>query len=226
MTIDANIFGTHNLLAAVQSSTPDAAVVLASSSAVYGVFPEESLPVKEESSLVPLHPYGVTKLATESVARMFAEVHGLRCVLARIFNTIGPGKQGDVVGDFCNRLVALESDGGEHAKLKVGNLESKRAFVDVRDTVRALLLLAEKGQSGEAYNISGSRPVAIVEILQTLLKYVNVQVDVSKDVDLLRPADEPVIWGDNTKIRALGDWEADILLDQTLREALEWRRNN
>lgn len=225
LTIDTNIWGTHNLLTAVHKANPEAVVVLASSSAVYGSFPQEPLPVKEETPLVPLHPYGVSKLAMEAVARMFVQVNGLRCVIARIFNTIGPGKQGDVVGDFCTRLVVLEKAGGKHSTLNVGNLETKRAFVDVRDTVRALLLLADKGQPGEAYNISGPRAVTIEEILHILLKYVPGLIKIKKDASLFRPTEEPVIWGDNSKIRALDGWEAVIPLDETLREALEWWRN-
>jgi len=224
LTFDSNILGTYNVLNAILKTNPQAIVAIASSSAVYGYVSESEVPVKEEQETKPLHPYGVSKLATESFAYMFHKVFGLRCIIARIFNTIGPGKQGDVVGDFCKRLVHIEK-GNCAPILRVGNLESRRAFIDVRDTVQALYLLAEKGRPGEAYNISGLKPIRVGDLLEMLLQFSRVKVTIKSDPKLFRYFEEPVIWGDITKIQAETEWSPQIPLKKTLEDTLNWWRD-
>ena len=66
----------------------------------------------------------------------------------RIFNCTGPRKVGDALSDFVRRTVWLERH-PETNLIRVGNLETRRTIVDVRDLNRGLILLLERGKSGE-----------------------------------------------------------------------------
>jgi GDP-4-dehydro-6-deoxy-D-mannose reductase len=112
---------------------------------------------------------------------------------------------------------------GRSESLAMGNLEAVRDFVDVGDTVRALALVAEKGAAGEAYNICSGTGHAIYEVLGRLRAQAQVEIPVERDPAKLRPFDDPVLVGDNTKLRALG-WQPTISLDQSLAEIMAYWR--
>ena len=159
-TMDINANGTINLFEAIVSlkknSDYNPAVVVACSSAEYGAsLTPENVPVNENTELLPLHPYGVSKVAQDLLTYQYFKSHGIRGIRARIFNTTGPRKINDAVSDFIQR--ALDVVNGKSEKLRVGNLNTQRAITDVRDLVSALVLLGEKGTAGEAYNISGDK---------------------------------------------------------------------
>lgn len=130
------------------------------------------------------------------------------------------------MGDLCQRIVALEKATDESKTLNVGNLEPKRAFVHVDDTVRALVLLAEDGRPGEVYNVSGTQPISVDEVTRSLVRHSTVPMDVRQDRALLRSADEDVIWGDTTKISLHVGWVPTVDFEQALSEILEWWRGN
>src|SRR4051794_23320111 len=86
-----NVAMTFNLLDAVRQEAPEAAVVVAASSELYG--PPAELPVDETAPLRPQNPYAVSKAAADLLAGFFADAHGLRIVRARAFNHAGPGQE-------------------------------------------------------------------------------------------------------------------------------------
>jgi len=112
---------------------------------------------------------------------------------------------------------------GRERTLRVGNLEAVRDFLDVRDAVRALRLLADKGGRGEAYNICSGQGRKISGVLSALLSMAVEPVPVVQDEQRLRPLDEPVVIGDNSRLRALG-WQPQITLEETLSDVLAYWR--
>ena len=101
--------------------------------------------------------------------------------------------------------------------MRVGNLETSRDFVDVRDGARALWVLAQKGKSGEVYNQCVGKAWSIKESLETLIEISGLKVDVQTDPALLRHSDEKVLLGDCSKLEALG-WKAKIPFRRTLED--------
>ena len=89
-TLDTNVVGTANVYEAIRASGLDPVVVVACSSAQYGEVAAEDIPVRESHPMRPLHPYGVSKVATELLALQYHANAGIRSVCARIFNTTGP----------------------------------------------------------------------------------------------------------------------------------------
>lgn len=222
-TLETNVLGTANVYQAVKAANFNPVVVVACSSAQYGEVAVEDVPVKESHPMRPLHPYGVSKVATEMLAVQYWINDGIRSVCARIFNTTGPRKTGDVCADFTQRMARIEA-GQILPVLKVGNLQTYRAITDVRDLASALELLASKGKPGEAYNISGSRTYQIKEVVDLVCRHARHTVTVETDPQLLRPSDEPVIFGDSGKLLAETGWSQQVPLEQTIMDMLQYWR--
>jgi GDP-4-dehydro-6-deoxy-D-mannose reductase len=221
-TFRVNVFGTLNLLEAVRKSGIDPTILVSGSSAEYGFTRPDEMPIQEEKALRPATPYGVSKAAADLLAYLYWRTYGMKVICGRPFFVIGPRKRGDVCSDFARGIVAVEK--GQQPSLKVGNLEAVRDFLDVQDAIGALWLLVEKGTPGEVYNLCSGVGHKIGEVLRILLAMAMKPVPVEQDPARLRPADEPVVIGDNAKLRALG-WEPQVPLQVTLARVLEfWRQ--
>lgn len=224
-TIEANVIGTTNIFEGIKELGLDCKVLNACSSAEYGFVNQDEVPLKEEHSLKPLHPYGVSKVAQEMLAYQYFKNFGIKSISMRIFNTTGPRKVNDVCSDFTKRLVEIEKGKNPERKLRVGNLKTKRAITDVRDATRAFDLALEKATIGETYNLSGDRVYAIEEIIDILRKLVSFNFEVEVDPKLLRPTDEPIIYGCSEKFQRETGWSQEIPLEITLKDMLDhWRR--
>jgi len=211
-----NIQGTRNVLNVCRDLSPGARVIPACSSAEYGFVPDHLIPIDEElTPLKPITPYGVTKAATEMMARQYHLNYGLDVVLPRMFIHVGPDHPPvTALQNFARQLAAIKLKLQEPV-IKVGNLESARDFVDVRDGSKALWLLAQKGENGEAYNICSGKAWTIKESLNMLIEISGLDVEVITDPDLFRPSDEKMLLGKPDKLNALG-WYPEIPFVQTL----------
>jgi GDP-mannose 4,6-dehydratase len=229
-TIDTNIIGTINLFEAIkQIRNRDTyfcpRIVVACSSAEYGAsLIPENIPITENAQLQPLHPYGVSKVAQDLITYQYFINDGIYGIRARIFNTTGPRKTNDVCSDFTRKLIEIEQ--GKRQFLPVGNLETQRAITDVRDLIIALWLLSEQGIAGEVYNISGKYVYKISDIITIIKQYTSVQFKIEVDKNLLRPTDEPIIYGDSSKLEAATGWKQSYHLKDTIRDMLNYWRNH
>ena len=109
--------------------------------------------------------------------------------------------------------------------MPVGNLEAKRDFTDVRDVVHAYVLLAEKGQAGETYNVGSGHAVSIGDVLKLVLKQSAVEIQVEVDEEKLRPVDVPIMEADVRKVWRDVGWKAQIQLEQTIGDMMEYWRS-
>ena len=224
-TVDVNIVGTINIFEALKGSGCDCKVLNACSSAQYGFVTEDEVPVREDHELKPLHPYGVSKAAQEMLAYQYYRNFGLQPVSIRIFNTTGPRKTNDVCADLTKRLIEIEKGVNQEGKLRVGSLTTKRAITDVRDCIRGFDLALDKGKAGEAYNLSGATVYEIQDIVDILRESVEFDFKLWQDPELIRPTDEPIIFGSTEKLTGATGWEQEIPLRQTLQDMLDhWRR--
>ncbi|HLC22786.1 MAG TPA: GDP-mannose 4,6-dehydratase [Candidatus Nanoarchaeia archaeon] len=223
-TVDTNIKGTVNLFEAVKRAKINPIILVACSSAEYGFVDEKDVPIKETHPLLPLHPYGVSKVAQDLLAYQYHKNDGIKTIRARIFNTTGPKKVNDVCSDFTKQAVLIEK-GMQKPVIHVGNLHTRRAITDVRDMVRGFMLLMEKGKYGDVYNISGEKAYPIKDILDTVLRITNVQAEVYQDPQLMRPTDEKIIFGDSSKLQEHTGWRQEIPIEQTLKDMINyWRK--
>jgi GDP-4-dehydro-6-deoxy-D-mannose reductase len=223
-TMDINAGGTINLFECVRTTGMKPLVVVACSSAEYGLVASCDLPVKEDHPLRPLHPYGVSKVTQDLLAAQYFTNYSIPCVRIRIFNTTGPGKVGDVCSDLTKRAVEIEMR-CRPAQLLVGNLTSRRAILDVRDLVRALWFSAERCETGDVYNVGGSQVYSVRELIKAIGAKTDAAFEIEQDPSLMRGCDEPVIAGDISKFQRRTGWTQQIDLTETLGEMLEWWRN-
>lgn len=233
-TIDVNINGTIAVYEAIKKARKyvnhnyDPIVVVACSSAEYGEtlnqLEGDEVYVKETAPLQPLHPYGVSKVGQDLISFQYYMNDHIRCIRARIFNSTGTRKVNDVTSDFTKRAIYAEKTGVY--KLRVGNLETKRAIMDQRDLVNALILLSSKGKPGEAYNISSERVYKIRDIVDIIEKQLGCNFDIEVDSELIRPTDEKIIVGDISKLQADTGWKQEIPMEQTVADMLEYWRNH
>ncbi len=183
-TFETNIMGTLNLFEAARKYTPGARLLFVSSSNVYGDFLKKERALDEEDLTLPQSPYAFTKHSGEQLSRFYADIEDLQVVITRAFPHTGPGQAPEFVcSDWALQIARIEK-GLDEPVIKVGNIGAKRDFTDVRDVVKAYILLLEKGKKGEIYNISSGKTVLLEEILETLLAYssesIKVQVDSKK----------------------------------------------
>lgn len=227
-TIETNINGTIHVFEAVKQirlteADYDPMILIACSSAEYGAaLTPENTPVTEQTNLLPLHPYGVSKAGQDMLGFQYFTNDNIRCIRVRIFNTTGPRKVNDVASDFTKRAVLWEK--GQAEALMVGNLDTQRAITDVRDLIKALLLLAEKGEAGEVYNVCGRYAYKIDSIVSLIEKIMGKTIPIKTDPKLLRSSDEPVIFGDSSRLIKATAWEQKYTLEHTLTDMINYWR--
>jgi GDP-mannose 4,6-dehydratase len=221
-TVETNVIGTVNIFEGVKQLDLDCSILNACSSAEYGFVADHEVPVREEHALNPLQPYGVSKVAQEMLGYQYFKNFGIKSIAVRIFNTTGPGKVNDVCSDFTKRVTEIKKGMNLERKLRVGNLESRRAITDVRDVIQAFDLALEKASFGEAYNLSGAKVYQTREIVEIIRALVGFDFAVEQDPTLLRPTDEPIIFGSSEKFQEQTDWKQEIPLEETLRDMLSY----
>jgi len=214
MSLEANLFE----VALKQNKKPRFLIV--STGGVYD--PSTPLPLTEESKVTPSSPYAVSKLGQEQLAQYYNR-RGFEVLIARPFNHIGPGQGlGFIVPDLTEQVLAIAN--GKSAELKVGNLDAKRDYTDVRDIVCAYRLLLEKGHDGETYNICSGVSRSGNELLSLITEAAGVTPKIALDPAKMRPSDTPDIYGSHEKVTQATGWQPKIALEQTIKDAVEdWR---
>ena len=227
-TLQTNIIGTTCLLEAIRISGTDPIIHVCSSSEVYGQVREDEVPIKEDCPLRPSSPYAVGKVGEDMIAFQYWLSYGIKTIRTRMFTHTGP-RRGKVfvVSAFARQIALIEKEKQEPI-IKVGNLESVRTFSDVRDAVRAYWLLVNKCPPGEVYNIGGNRTMKVGEMLNMLLELSPVRDRMRTEVDpkLLRPSDVTLQIPDCSKFKKITGWEPEIPFEKTLKDTLDYWREN
>jgi GDP-4-dehydro-6-deoxy-D-mannose reductase len=198
-------------------------VLAVSSGAVYDS--NQPLPLSEESALTSSgSPYAQSKILME---RRAAELRsgGLDCVVVRPFNHIGPGQEpGFLVPDLFKKTSgALET--GE--PVKVGSLQTRRDYTDVRDVVRAYAdLISQPALQHEVYNVSSGRGIAGQQILDMILIAMGAEgrVQIEIDKELIRPGDPAELYGSHERLSRETGWQPKIDVERTIKDFVESAR--
>src|ERR1700744_2992614 len=220
-TFESNVMGSLYLFEAIRNQKKRPIVVSACSSAEYGYVPASAISVKEDQPLLPLHPYGISKVCLDLLARQYFLDYKIPATNIRLFNTTGPGKTNDAPSDFVRQLIRIKK-GQQAPVIEVGNLKPRRAFLDVEDTVRGFYLAAQKGKRGEAYNLCASGTNEIGELLRIAMRLSGVKPEIRVADHLIRPSDEKIIFGDTRKIQKDTGWKPQKSLEQTLGRMLAY----
>ena len=206
---EVNLIGTHNLLSALSQCAPTVkSVLLASSANVYGNSAKELL--SEDVRPNPSNDYAVSKLAMESMARLWSEK--LPLFIVRPFNYSGVGQCGEflipkIVAHFKNKRAVIE----------LGNLNVWREFGDVRSVANIYRKLIESRPSGKLINVCTSRAYSLREVVDLCREVTGHDIKIEVNPDFIRENEVRVLRGDNSLLREIiGDWDK-YALEDTLR---------
>lgn len=220
-----NLFGTMNLAEAVMSHVPRARFIFAGSSEVYGATFNAGQAVDEAARLDPLSVYAATKASADLMLGQMAEA-GLGCIRFRPFNHTGPGQSAAfAVPAFASQIAAIER-GESPPVLRVGNLDARRDFLDVRDVARAygVAVTIPDLPKGCVVNLASGIPRRMGDILDALLAMSRAAITVEQDRTRMRPSDVPVTVGRADAALALLGWRPAIAWETTLTDVLSAHR--
>lgn len=199
-------------------------VLVAGSSAEYGLLPQELNPVTELSELRPVGIYSISKAAQSLLAFSYWAHQGLPVVRTRAFNHTGPREDTGFVCSTFARQIAEAETGGNRPVIRVGNLNAVRDISDVRDVARGYEAAMERGRPGALYNICSGRAVQISVMLTELVAMAKIPLKVEVDPARLRPSDLPYQRGDYSLVERETGWKPTISLERTLRDLLDYWR--
>ncbi len=224
--LDNNTQLQLNILEGVKQFSPQTRILVIGSAMEYDLTNEhphhDVNAVSETYPLGPASPYAVSKAMQDLLSFSYAQSFGLDIVIARPFNHIGERQSPDfAISTFAQQIVEVENQ--KQAKIKVGNLTAIRDFTDVKDMVKAYILLMEKGQAKQTYNIGTGQGFTIQQVLDMLIHLAKVKIEVEIDSSRMRPSDIPIAVANPEKIKRLG-WQPSINLEKTLERVLSYWR--
>ncbi len=211
-----NVGGTVQLLHGLAAAgCSGCTVVCAGSAAEYRMASAE--PLNENSPCGGAAPYGFSKWAQTCTALALGKELGIKVMVARPFNLVGPGLPGRLVaGAICAQFTDSDSQ-----VVRVGNVRSQRDFIDIRDTVEAYWKIAEYGKGGEVYNICSGKPTSIEDMLGVFSDLSPVDKQIVTETARMKNVDLDCIYGSNEKLYQASGWRPRFSLRQSLRDMLE-----
>jgi GDP-4-dehydro-6-deoxy-D-mannose reductase len=223
-TLEINAGGVIQLFEAVRSEQLTPRIVLVGSGEQYGMVHPEDIPIREQCPFRPANPYAVSKVTQDLYGYQYYVAYGLPIMRARPFNHFGPRQTSTfVIANFAQQIALIEAERTEPV-LSIGNLEVWRDFLPVEDVVAAYLAIAEQGQPGEAYNIGSGHARSIREILDILLAFARVPIQLREDPARLRPIDVPLLEADTSRLRTDTNWKPVVQFEFALQQTLDfWR---
>ena len=224
-TFDINLYGTLNLLEALQAAEFRGRMLFVGSGDTYGQVPEAALPVCEEHPLRPRNPYAVSKVSAEALCYQWSQTSGFEIVMVRPFNHIGPGQSPRfAIANFARQVMEIRL-GRRGPVLQVGDIDVTRDFTDVRDVVRAYGLLLERGRNGGIYNVCSGREYRIRDLLQQLINLAGVEAMIEQDPARLRRAEQRRMVASFETLHRDTGWQPMIPIGQSLHDLLnDWER--
>jgi len=216
LTYEVNVGGARNLFAAAASAVPSAQVLNVSTSQVYA--PSRDA-LTEQSVTEPVGPYATSKAMAEAIAAQYDSV-----ITVRPFNHAGPGQSENfVLSSIAKQFVDIET-GRKSPALTLGNVHVRRDFTDVRDVVRAYWLLLSKNVGSGPYNVCSGSATSIAEIIEKFQQITGISVAIESSPARTRSGETEQIKGDPDKIFRATGWRAEIEMETTLHDLLEfWR---
>ncbi len=215
---NVNVTGTLNLLETLIESKTKARLLTVSSAHVYGNG-EPGRIIDESAPHKPGTMYAISKSSADLASLVFARHHGLDVIVARPNNHTGPGQPDCFVVPAIVRQIKQMAEDDTGQPLRIGNPESSRDFLDVRDVVKAYRLLLEKGKGCNAYNIASGAQVTIGALVEKICAQANIKPEIKIDPHKFRPTDHSPFL-DTTRLKEDTGWFPEITLEQTIRDIL------
>jgi len=225
-TLQANTIGTYNLLEAIRlNGLPYPVIMVCSSSEVYGQVTKDEIPIKESQPFRPQSPYAVSKCGADLLGRLYFDNYKMSIIRTRMFTHTGYGRTMDSAEVSFAKQIARIEKGLQKPIIKVGNLDSIRTWLDVKDAIRAYWLLVRSNQFGDVFNIGGETTKTIREMLQYLISLSTVKnIKIEVDPIRLRPSDVTLQIPDISLFKSVCNWNPEISFEETMSSLLSYWR--
>jgi GDP-4-dehydro-6-deoxy-D-mannose reductase len=219
---EINVLGAARLLHEVRTRRRageiDPVVLVVGSAEQYGVG-ERGRPRIETDPQAPLTDYAASKAAQEIIALEAARSDGVRVIATRSFNHSGQGQAEHFLLPALVRRARAIRDRAEPS-LRIGNADTVRDFLHVRDVVRAYLFLIERGSAGEVYNVCSGTGQRVRDLAAKVLAAAGADAEVVIDPALVRKVEVPWLVGDSTKLRAATGWTPALTCDDIIADLI------
>ncbi len=215
--VDTNVNGTLNICQAAKDHGTSK-VIVTSTSEVYGT--AQYVPIDEKHPKQPQSPYSASKIGADMMAMSFYNSFDLPVVIARPFNTYGPRQSARAI---IPTIISQIASGAK--EIKLGDLTPTRDFNYVSDTCAGFIALAESDQVvGKEVNIASNSEISMEATLNLIAKIMESDVQFIQDKQRLRPSKSEVfrLYGDDTLIKSLTDFESAVSLENGLRKTVDW----
>jgi GDP-4-dehydro-6-deoxy-D-mannose reductase len=224
-TWDVNLNGTLGVLEALRAEAPETRALVVTSGEVFGRVDPGDLPVDEHTPMRPLSPYAASKAAADIAARQYRDTEGMPLIRVRAFNHIGPGQDARfVVPSVARQIAAAEHAGAGEVEVRLGNVDTRRDFTDVRDMVRAYRRILEDGDPDAAYVACSGRSRSVRELVEGLAAHARIPVRFTSEAGLRRSGEQPDLYGSPRRLHDELGWSPRIPLSTTLADTLDhWR---
>jgi dTDP-glucose 4,6-dehydratase len=229
--IDTNVTGTYTLLEAAREYWAEGARPLrfhhVSTDEVFGSLGPDDPAFTETTPYSPRSPYSASKAASDHLVRAWGETYGMDVVVSNCSNNYGPFH-------FPEKLVPvviLSALAGREIPV-YGAGENVRDWLFVEDHAKALLLVAEKGRTGESYAIGGDAETRNIDLVRAICALMDEFVPEGAPHERLiafvadRPGHDFRYAIDSAKIRAELGWAPSVTLQEGLRRTLRWYLDN
>jgi NAD dependent epimerase/dehydratase len=218
--IDTNIKGTLNICQAAKENG-DIRTIHTSTSEVYGT--AAYVPIDEKHPKQPQSPYSASKIGADAMALSFYNAFGQPITVARPFNTYGPRQSARaIIPTIISQIVSGLK------KIKLGDLTPTRDLNYVKDTCTGFLAIAACDETiGKEINISSNYEISMGDTLNMIQDILQSNVTIETDEDRIRPENSEVfrLWGDNSLINKLTNFQPQYTIRKGLEETCEWFKN-
>ena len=215
--IDTNIKGTLNICQAVKDNG-NQRLLVTSTSEVYGT--ALYVPIDEHHPKQPQSPYSASKIGADAIALSFHNAFDLDVTVVRPFNTYGPRQSARAI---IPTIITQIASGIK--EIKVGDLTPTRDFNYVTDTCRGFIDIAHSSDTkGLEINIATGKETSMENVLHTIARLMQADVEWIKDPERLRPTKSEVfrLLGDNKRIKELTNWRPEVSLEEGLEKTIKW----
>lgn len=209
--VETNVIGTSNLLLATTEFKVK--MVLVSTDEVYGSILSGS--AAENAPLNPSSPYSASKASADLLALAFHNTYGTNVVITRCANNFG-------LNQFPEKLIPLAiRNVSKGLPIPVyGNGQNVREWIHVRDHCSGLLLVMEKGKSGEIYNFGSGNELKNIDLIDAILKFMGKGDEYIQFVDDRLGHDQRYSLN-SSKVKSILNWTPTLTLEDCLEELIQ-----
>jgi GDPmannose 4,6-dehydratase len=218
-TLNANVNGTHYMLAALRNIVPECRFYFAGSSEMFGR--AEEVPQSERTRFHPRSPYGISKVAGFHLTRSYREGYGVHASSGILFNHESPRRGFEYVTRKITAGVARILN-GQATELRLGNLEARRDWGHAQEYVQAMWLMLQQAEPDD-YVVATGESHSVRELADLAFRTVGLDYHdyVVQAPEFFRPSEVNILVGDASKTHRVLGWHHTIGFRELIEQMVE-----